>query len=1030
MATPQVELRPYQSEAVVKLFEAFPDNNRILVSMPTGVGKTVVGMYAATVWPDACEALGLPPKVLWLAHREELVFQAVTQFRNMSGEEAGVEKAYDTVTSRPLLERPRVVAASIQTLFSEERRLLFAPDEFGLIVMDECVDGLAAVETELGTIPLSEAVRRKAKRVLTHDGTSAKFGRIEAWASKGRRAVLRVATYGGTIRVTGEHPIWTLRGWVEARHLKPGDAVVRAVAAYGYRQSTPGGDRESAPLVIRHPEVAKNGRLSTKNLRRHCRFVSVAAALALRQTRVRYHGLLNGVAREAFQGIAKATISGRPGGRSRLRLTSGRRFSGRYSATLASAYRTHAVRTPGYPGTIQASRRSGFATRPLSSGGCRHRFRLRPILGTATSCVRFGQVASRVCCRSMISPDRTAAPKSYRGHGLTRWGHWGSRGGSAMTAVVPPDGRLHFTLRALTTPVSGLWQCGFELNTARYGSPSHAEAIKRFTFAKRSPARSRLPSGRTCRPAWHISCDTVLSVDPDGSREVYDLAVADTHCFFANGILVHNCHHGVAPAWQEVADYFDKGRLVGLTATTDRADEVSLGQMFGSVPFHYSLPDAIKDGYLSKIKQEYIRVESLDFSGIKLEDGDLSVKAVEDRINREQTIHELCAPVAKLAGDRQTIIFTPSVGSAESVAALMSARYSKRGAVAVSGSTNPDDRKAAVEAYLRGDIQFLVNCGVFLEGFDAPNTSCIVIARPTASRALYAQMIGRGLRGGWACPIEGKEDCLVLDLTGKAADHRLVGSPDLLAGNYDKAVTDEIRRRMEEKGEDGEPNDVDEIIAECVASSDELRKMAFVKVVADAKLSRKTIDPFSLLDVAEEALPGWWDAKQPLPEQIDKLEAAGIRHEGDFDYASAQKLCHELDERRAAGLCTYKQAKQLAIRGFDPHMSFDAAGVVLDYLATRPGGFGMQGEDYKRKGYAKKRGRLVSYAEVKHLPRYCVPPGVKVDVRAGGSGWKEFLTKKRTAFHKPDETQGDQWLIEQGDFTLRVSKDYVTDLKS
>ena len=89
---PQVQLRPYQSEAVVKLFESLPKHHRVLISMPTGVGKTIVGMYAATAWPEVCDVFGLPQRVLWLAHREELVYQAVEQFRNVAAKKRGLRR--------------------------------------------------------------------------------------------------------------------------------------------------------------------------------------------------------------------------------------------------------------------------------------------------------------------------------------------------------------------------------------------------------------------------------------------------------------------------------------------------------------------------------------------------------------------------------------------------------------------------------------------------------------------------------------------------------------------------------------------------------------------------------------------------------------------------------------------------------------------------------------------------------------------------------------------------------------------------
>ena len=198
--------------------------------------------------------------------------------------------------------------------------------------------------------------------------------------------------------------------------------------------------------------------------------------------------------------------------------------------------------------------------------------------------------------------------------------------------------------------------------------------------------------------------------------------------------------HAVAPGHMKVLDYFSAAKLLGISATCDRADEVSLGKVFQHVAYHYEILDAVRDGWLAPIRQEFIEDVSLDFSRVNLSDsGDFSASDLEQVINQEQPLHKIASSVVQLATNRQTIIFTPSVATAESLAELLR-RYGKT-AMALSGSTPEEERRREVDNYKERRFQFLVNCTLFTEGFDAPATSCIVIARPTKSRALYAQCL-------------------------------------------------------------------------------------------------------------------------------------------------------------------------------------------------------------------------------------------------------------------------------------------------
>ena len=135
--------------------------------------------------------------------------------------------------------------------------------------------------------------------------------------------------------------------------------------------------------------------------------------------------------------------------------------------------------------------------------------------------------------------------------------------------------------------------------------------------------------------------------------------------------------------------------------------------------------------------------------------------SVEDRIasDSERTKRIVQAYEAHIEPDWPTLIFATSVEHAQTVAALLN----RKGIIsrAVSGDTETATRRRVVEEFRRGDIKALVNYGVFREGFDAPKTRAIIVARPVYSPNLYFQMIGRGLRGSLN---GGGDRCLILNV--------------------------------------------------------------------------------------------------------------------------------------------------------------------------------------------------------------------------------------------------------------------------
>ncbi len=267
-------------------------------------------------------------------------------------------------------------------------------------------------------------------------------------------------------------------------------------------------------------------------------------------------------------------------------------------------------------------------------------------------------------------------------------------------------------------------------------------------------------------------------------------------------VVVDECHRSMSPAYRKVLEGLGCERpggpvCVGFTATFTREDKARLTDFYQSVAYSIDILDLIGEGHLVPPRFLRVMVEGLDLSGVKVsrKDGttDLASTELAEAMERAGAPGVVAAAYLRHANDRQGIVFTPSVASAESVAqALRDVGITSE---ALAGSTPRDRRKRILADYEAGRLQTVVNCAILGEGFDAPATSCVVIARPTLSKILFRQQVGRGLRPH---PASGKTDCLVLDLVGSTGRNNLATLDDVTAARVHveegETLTDAVKR--------------------------------------------------------------------------------------------------------------------------------------------------------------------------------------------------------------------------------------------
>ncbi len=283
------------------------------------------------------------------------------------------------------------------------------------------------------------------------------------------------------------------------------------------------------------------------------------------------------------------------------------------------------------------------------------------------------------------------------------------------------------------------------------------QAIEKFRLVDPTASIGQVGAGKY---EWGASI-TVASVQTI-SRSGYLPLVKYFGCDL---LIIDECHHSAACGYQAVLDALPNAFVLGVTATPDRMDKQSIEQIFGAPIFKASIIDMVEQHYLANLRAIAIpTTTSLD--DLHTRAGDFMQDELEVAVDTPERNECIVASYLKHCNGRQGLCFAVTVAHAQHLAAAFNEHNVS--AAMVCGETPPEERKRILSAYERGKVRILSNCGVLVEGYDAPQTSCIIMARPTQSRALYVQSIGRGTR---LAP--GKSDCIILDITDNTLKHRL-----------------------------------------------------------------------------------------------------------------------------------------------------------------------------------------------------------------------------------------------------------------
>lgn len=392
-------------------------------------------------------------------------------------------------------------------------------------------------------------------------------------------------------------------------------------------------------------------------------------------------------------------------------------------------------------------------------------------------------------------------------------------------------------------------------------------------------------AGRTC-PVVVASVQTMMSRGYNWEANHFGLVIVD------------EAHHAAADSYRRVLDMFPKARVLGITATPDRGDAKNLGCVFQNIAHEVKLFDLINDGYLSPITLKSIPLE-IDLNGVKSVAGDFAADDLGNRL--EPLLGQIAVAIRNHASFRRVLCFLPLIATSHKF--VSECRDAGLAAEHIDGES--PDRREKLARFAAGEFDVLSNAMLLTEGFDDPGIDCVCVLRPTRSRPLYCQMVGRGTRIAPA-----KDNLLLLDFLWMHERHKLVRPSALIAHTAEEAEC--ITSLAEEKAKTGGP--VEELELEGLATeASQQREQALLKKLKENKGKRATVlsaEEFALqhhsMETAEFEPVMEWERQALTDKQAWVLKRAKI------DLATVRGKGHA---SRLISLIKQDQTVQLATPG-------------------------------------------------------------------------------------------------------------------
>ncbi len=674
-----IELREYQRSARFQINALLNASRHPVFVSPTGTGKT------ATAVAVIADRISLGRRVYVLTPQSEIFDQWMKELSN-----AGLNPGY--INQEGVRGRGRDVYVCMPLSLVNNLPLLppgIFPDE---IITDECLTGGSRISTSDGLMPIRNV--EKGQSVLSSDG---EYHRVTRTIKKTAKKLYTIRlTNRSRLMCTGNHLLFTQRGWVKASNMRRLDMVLTIIHNHKH-------------------ESESRGYGDVRCLRWGGEDRDKVSAVHLSQDResVLLKRMPSGIQESGFvrsDGPDKPDIRQREDEKSK---SYERSCSPSESEHETSSDRTQACNT-GRERKRADDSSTGRRDFPWMGNGGSYQ-------NASKTRKRLSSVLQGRCWKQRIEDRRRNRREFSRSTGET-------------SSRQEENGVSEWV---------GVESVTIQESRDRRGSP---------------PLRS--------------------------GRFVYDLTVEDTHNYYANGMLVHNCHHSAAHSWEVIYRFFDNATRLGLTATPRRTDGLGLDHLYTDIVQTIEPRQAIDEGYLAKpllIVPELYHVKV----PIRGDDYDPAIQA--KMLGEPRIIGDVIAKYRAIFGGHPVLVACSTFGHAKAVTeAFQDAGWKWDH---IHSELKTADRRMMLRKIKTGKLHGLCTVGIGIEGMDIPGLYGLIWLRRTLSLTIYLQFIGRVLR-----PLPGKENGVIVDPVGNLFIHgfpdtprawKLTGRPDARRGDVD-----------------------------------------------------------------------------------------------------------------------------------------------------------------------------------------------------------------------------------------------------
>ena len=426
------------------------------------------------------------------------------------------------------------------------------------------------------------------------------------------------------------------------------------------------------------------------------------------------------------------------------------------------------------------------------------------------------------------------------------------------------------------------------------------------------------------KAATGIDC-AVEKADERGDNSMFPVVVASVQTLMRQkrlerfgrdefaAVIIDEAHHALSDSYRRILDWFGPAKVLGVTATPDRGDKRNLGAVFESIAFSYGLRSAVADGNLSRITAQTLPLK-IDMTGVGMRGGDYDEAQAGDAL--APYLPRIAAEIKARAGGRKTLAFLPLRATSRMLtehllAVGLDARH-------VDGESA--DRADVLAWLATPGPKVCCNAMLLTEGFDEPSVDCIVPLRPTKSRALYTQIVGRGTRLSG-----GKADMLLLDFLWLTAAHDLCRPAHLVAGSAEvaeKAI--EMAEAAAAPGAAPEQMDLLDMVELAREETVRQRHEALARQLKAAERRKgRLVDPVMLgVIIGDADIEGYeptmqWEERPPSDAQLKALERFGVDPGKVTCKGQASLIMGKMIERSRLKLASMGKVGLLQKHGYD-----------------------------------------------------------------------------------------------------------------